>query len=1118
MSTKSKKLRFFSLFWDYASALSLIALLVLLWHLGKGPIKVNFLRPYIIQALTNETAEYDLDVGSVNLELVHSVQPVKIIAKDVSFKDKGGAYQVDAPRLALSFSARALLKGMLAPSSVTIEQPMMRITASYGLKSEDAEKNEEKERAEREKQRAKRAERRRNGNVSEEKRQQRRAEWNALPEDEKKERLEHRRARRNLKKMQFYFEQFDDFLERFNSPEQLYLESFINTITMTDATLQMTEAETGQQFTFTDMNFSFERGVADIVLKADSAVQFDNRASALDMTLKYRIRNDEVRYTLNFSDLVITDLYDILVPEKGSLRMVDIPINGKVSALIDFGNVLKDKAHFADKLGDNIKDVTFAIEGGHGKIGFGDSEDFDYDVSSFNLEGRLHGGLDKVAIDKAAFDFDGKQAQLSLSATGFEDYFFKGNLENFKIRFRAQVGAFKMDELSLLWPRYLGEEAWAWCKESLYGGAVTSGDFTFDFGWDDKTKSFGLLNLAGEAGFADANLYYLSGMPIIRNVYGTAQFSRDKINIKVDKGVSDNVILTGGSVLLYDLDKYNNYIKIDLTGNSTITDALKLIDHEPLGFTKEMGVNPDLVAGDVDIDLKLDFELKKDIKPEELKVEVNGDLRQVEYLGLDEGQTFVADELKLKVTEKGFDLTGVAKYQGIPLTLALKENFSETSHKSRIVADVKVDDQVLKKLGIESEILAAPYFTGSSDLRATVTFLNDGRIELAVDGSLKDTAIDYAFLGFAKEKGASCRAKATMLIKDGKLQEVTYFQLIKSLFSATGKMTTDSAGRLKEIDVSEIKAPKAFAKARVNFSYEPHLALKVTVSGDSYDLTEFFDKKKKDRQAEKKAKSLKDPMEEVMDTDIVIGVNKLWTNEQVPVTNFAGKAELRHGIGLHRMNMVGNYGSSHDVKMKLDFEPRGEEYMLTVDSNNAGSTLKVLRLYDNMKGGNLKIEAKRDKYKNFRGHARIRDFSLVNTPIFAKVLSVASLSGIVDMLTGEGLTFTHFNAPFSYTFSTKNLETEDARMFGSVLGVTMSGRYNLADEDVEAKGMVIPAYGLNTFIGNIPLVGKMLAGKDGTVFATNYSVAGSLSAPKISINPLSTLAPNSLKELFSSND
>ena len=35
--------------------------------------------------------------------------------------------------MSLSFSARARLKGMLAPSSITIERPRVQITASYGL-------------------------------------------------------------------------------------------------------------------------------------------------------------------------------------------------------------------------------------------------------------------------------------------------------------------------------------------------------------------------------------------------------------------------------------------------------------------------------------------------------------------------------------------------------------------------------------------------------------------------------------------------------------------------------------------------------------------------------------------------------------------------------------------------------------------------------------------------------------------------------------------------------------------------------------------------------------------------------------------------------------------------
>ena len=321
------------------SALSLIALLVLLWNLGRGPIRINFLRPYIIQALTNETSSYDLAVESVNLELVHSVQPVKIIARNVSFKAKNGDYLVEAPRLSLSFSARALLKGMLAPSSVRVEDPKMFIQNVYGLKENEGQTVEDKRSV-------------------------------------------------NLKKLEFLFGQFEGFLERFNSSERLYMESFINSIEIDNGTLQVNEVETGHQFTLANLNFLFERGLADFVIRTDSAVQFENRTSALDMEVKYRLLNDELLYTLSFSDLVVTDLYDILVPDRENIRGIDIPVNGQLSAIIDFGSMLKHKEQFADTISNNIKDISFVIDGGKGKIGFGDSSDFDYEVSSFNLSGR----------------------------------------------------------------------------------------------------------------------------------------------------------------------------------------------------------------------------------------------------------------------------------------------------------------------------------------------------------------------------------------------------------------------------------------------------------------------------------------------------------------------------------------------------------------------------------------------------------------------------------------------------------------------------------------------------------------------------------------------------------
>ena len=49
-----------------------------------------------------------------------------------------------------------------------------------------------------------------------------------------------------------------------------------------------------------------------------------------------------------------------------------------------------------------------------------------------------------------------------------------------------------------------------------------------------------------------------------------------------------------------------------------------------------------------------------------------------------------------------------------------------------------------------------------------------------------------------------------------------------------------------------------------------------------------------------------------------------------------------------------------------------------------------------------------------RGILTIEDFTLVKAPILAQVLSVASLKGITDTLSGEGLNFNEFSVPFVY--------------------------------------------------------------------------------------------------------
>ena len=118
------------------------------------------------------------------------------------------------------------------------------------------------------------------------------------------------------------------------------------------------------------------------------------------------------------------------------------------------------------------------------------------------------------------------------------------------------------------------------------------------------------------------------------------------------------------------------------------------------------------------------------------------------------------------------------------------------------------------------------------------------------------------------------------------------------------------------------------------------------------------------------------------------------------------------------------------------------------------------------------------------------------------------------MLTGEGIAFSHLDIPFIH--ENQVLRFNEGKAFGNVMGITVNGNFDRNTEDLRLKGVIAPAYGLNNFIGKIPLVGSLLSGKDGTVFAANYTIDGSLDDPSININPLSALSPSSLKDLMSS--
>lgn len=1051
---------------DYFGVVFLSILLLFIWQLYKGPIAVPFLKPYIIQALSSSDDSYDISLESVNIELVRSIQPIKIIANNVVYKKQDESFIINAPRTSVSFSIRALLRGIIAPSSIEVDAPSIYAFTKYGIEK-------------------------------------------TKPQDV------------NKKKIEYYINMAEDFLEKYNSDDKYIAENYINSIQIKNANMEFHEVDLGRKWVISDVNYGFEKEFDALHTEASGLIDINGKIASAGIESKLNTQTKAMDLKVYFSDIIPADIVNNFVEEskQKELYQIHIPIGGEISSRIDLNKILAEKDNVVEGLDKGIKEINLKLEGGQGYIEFNEDENMKYNMSSFSTEGKISGGLNNLTVTGGKINIDGQEAKVGINIKGLKPYILENSLKDIQASITAETAKLKLDDLTKYWPRYLGESGWIWCKESLFDGEAKNAKFKFDFAYDKNKKNIVFKNLEGQVGAENATVLYLNGMPKIKNAYGLVTFTKDTININIDKGISDGVILTGGYVKLYDLDKYNNYADIRLIAESSVTDVLKLIDNPPLNFVKEMNIPADKLSGQTTTDLSLKFELKDDLKPEEVKVEVNADIKDVAIADIIKGKGLKSDELKLFVNNDYLKLSGKAEADGIPVDLVWQENFNQKSDKSNYKIIFKLDDEIKKKLGIETEILNSPYIEGYAIVTTDISVSQTEQAKVSLSADIQNAAIDYSFLGFRKLYGSEGKITAEMIINKDKLESIPSFALSKSDFNLTGKISLNKDGSLKQVDIQKVRGPKTNARAQIEWTGTPKDRLiKINVSGNSYNLTPFFDRQNEN---DKKKQNLStdtssdDDWENVTDTDINIAVNKLWTNPKVPITNFAGAAKLRHGVGVHEIHLVGNYGNSKEVKLKADYSPRpNNEYYLLINSNNAGSTFKVLRIYDNISGGNLKIEGKRSKDKDFVGHASIRDFNLHNTPVLAKVLSVASLTGIVGMLSGEGIAFSHLDAPFEY--KNKVLKVEDAKAFGNVLGITMSGTYNWNNEEIKGEGVIAPAYSINSFLGKIPLVGNLLAGKDGTVFAANYSVSGTINDTDVSINPLSALSPGSLKDWFSS--
>ncbi len=194
-----------------------------------------------------------------------------------------------------------------------------------------------------------------------------------------------------------------------------------------------------------------------------------------------------------------------------------------------------------------------------------------------------------------------------------------------------------------------------------------------------------------------------------------------------------------------------------------------------------------------------------------------------------------------------------------------------------------------------------------------------------------------------------------------------------------------------------------------------------------------------------------------------------------------------------------------DKNVYLSIKTLNNTKVTTFYSELAKPFVKKFKFIKGFEGGIIDFSS--SKNKSFSNSIlKINDFKLKELPALTKVLTLASLQGISDLLTGEGVRFDEFEMLFSNKDDVMTID--EIYSIGPAISILMEG-YIQSDNLISLKGTLVPATTINKFVASIPVLGEILVGKktgEG-VFGVSFKIKGFPNDLKTTVNPIKTLTP-----------
>jgi Protein of unknown function len=660
-----------------------------------------------------------------------------------------------------------------------------------------------------------------------------------------------------------------------------------------------------------------------------------------------------------------------------------------------------------------------------------------------------------------------------------------------------------VDALKRMWPVFVSPKVRDWFLTHLNSGTVERLVVAVNAPLDTLKASGPPVpddGLSIEAQATNCVIQPVQGLPALHDADLNVHIVGRNAVITLNKAIADvpsgkKLVMSAGAFEVPDTAPHEPPARVRFKLDGPVPAAAELLTMDRLrDAAAGAPFDPLTTRGTMSANVTLGMPLKADLPPGSTNYAITVDATNFSADHMIMGQKVEAAALKVVANNQGFALKGDVKIGGTPASLEYRKARGDDG--ADISLQGMLDDNARANFGLDP----ANSISGGIPLKLTgrVGTGPDRDGKFAIEADLTSAQIDSFLPGWVKPSGKPARATFTLTTKPQSIR-IDDLLIEGAGGGVKGNIELDGSGELQTATFPSY----GFADGdRTNLKVDRAQdgALRVVMRGDVYDGRGFI---KTMTGSPSGSAAAKRPVD--IDLDMKLGA----------IVGYNGEALRSLDLKMsRRAGEIRSFGLSakigRDAPLTGELRSRaGGRQVIALSTGDGGALFRLTDVYARMNGGEMVIAMDAPSADNpvQQGSITVHQFSVHDEAQLQHAVNTSE-----PQVQRNVMEFSSMRVDFDK--SPGRVVLRDGVVRGPTLGATIDGMIDYSRDELHLRGTLVPLYGPNNLLGQLPIVGLFLGGEKEGLVGITYEVVGKPGNPVLRINPISALAPGLLRKVF----